>query len=106
MAKDTPTKDNTLDEIILNDIGKHCPHPFMLLHHCMSLPDPDPAQCLQPRLLLAACIKKHVPSVQKVEAQCAGLLRDYHDCLKLHDNDSRKCARNIAGLRDCALLCL
>lgn len=93
---------NDLDQAILDDVSRNCPHQFLALHQCMSLPDPDPLQCAQPRVNLAACIKSSVPSMKKIEGSCASKLQAHEQCLKANQSDSRKCAQTLKGLRECA----
>lgn len=95
-------QNSDLDQTILEDVSKNCPHQFLALHQCMSLPDPDPLQCAQPRVNLAACIKSTVPSMKKIEGSCASKLDAHEQCLKANNKDSRKCESSLKDLRECA----
>ena len=47
-----------LDQILLEDIARHCPQQFLAFHQCMSKPSPDANLCGLEQYNLAGCIKK------------------------------------------------
>lgn len=91
-----------LDQILLEDIARHCPQQFLAFHQCMSKPKPDPRECALEQYNLAGCIKKDVPAFQKIQGICAGKLQAYEACLKMTGNSNTRCADDLQSLRDCA----
>ncbi|KAK6197460.1 uncharacterized protein RJT21DRAFT_56961 [Scheffersomyces amazonensis] len=92
-----------LDQILLEDIARHCPHQFLAFHNCMSKPDPDPEFCDTQQRQLASCIKTVVPSFQRIQTQCVAKLNAYESCLKSNNSKAEKCSPELQSLRDCAL---
>lgn len=95
-------KGGELDQFLLEDIARHCPQQFLAFHQCMSKEDADPNNCSLEQYNLSGCIKKGVPSFQKIQGVCAGKLQVYEACLKLNKNDARKCTDDLQDLRKCA----
>ena len=91
-----------LDQILLEDIARHCPQQFLAFHQCMSKPSPDANQCALEQYNLAGCIKKEVPAFQKIQGVCSGKLQAYEACLKMNGSDQKKCSQDLQSLRDCA----
>ena len=88
-----------LDQILLEDIARYCPEPFLGFHKCMSDPKKD---CNQEQFILASCIKTQVPSMQKIQGVCAGKLQAYEACLKTNNAKPSKCQGDLDELRACA----
>ncbi|KAG7663743.1 uncharacterized protein J8A68_002752 [[Candida] subhashii] len=95
-------KGGLLDQILLEDIARHCPHQFLAFHQCMTLPEPDPQQCSKQQADLAICIKTVVPSFQKIQGECAGKLQAYEACLKINNSNTKMCTQDLQLLRNCA----
>lgn len=91
-----------LDQILLEDIARYCPQQFLAFHTCLSKDGDNPESCVQEQFQLAGCIKKTVPSFQKIQTVCAGKLQAYEACLRMSGNDTKKCASDLQLLRDCA----
>jgi hypothetical protein len=94
---------SVLDQILLEDIARYCPHQFLAFHQCMGKRQDDPNSCALEQYNLAGCIKKVVPSFQKIQGLCAGKLQAYEACLKMAGNDVKKCNHELQSLRECAL---
>lgn len=90
-----------LDQILLEDIARHCPQQFLSFHQCMTKPVEDPNQCQAEQVQLAGCIKGEVPSFHRIQGICSGKLQAYDACLRM--NGPNKCADDLQALRDCAL---
>ena len=73
------TKPGFLDQFLLEDISRHCPHQFYL---SINVPQPDPNQCFQQQVDLTKCIKTSVPSFAKIQNECFGKMQAYEACLK------------------------
>lgn len=91
-------KSSVLDQILLEDIARYCPQQFLAFHQCMST-DKD---CDQQQGQLASCIKRSVPSFQKIHTVCAGKLQGYEACLRMNNSDVSKCQKDLTELRECA----
>lgn len=91
-----------LDQVLLEDIARHCPQQFLKFHQCMTQETPDPNYCVPQQVNLAKCIKYEVPAFQKVQNECASKLKDYENCLRGSENDTTKCNTELQSLRDCA----
>ncbi|QLL32161.1 hypothetical protein HG536_0C03300 [Torulaspora globosa] len=96
---------NFLDQLIMEDVAKHCPQQFMQYHKCISNNHDDPSQCSYRRNDLSKCIHAKVPSVQKVMANCKDIMKKYEGCIK--DNMASRtinenCLGLLAELRECA----
>lgn len=91
-----------LDQILLEDIARNCPVQFLAFHTCMSKPDPDPEYCNNEQVLLQSCIKKDVPSFQRIQGVCAAHLKTYESCLRSNNSDTSKCKDQLGSLRLCA----
>lgn len=91
-----------LDQILLEDIARHCPQQFLAFHQCMSNPSTDPNQCGLQQYNLAGCIKTNVPAFQKIQGVCSGKLQAYEACLKMNNSDEKRCSDDLQSLRDCA----
>lgn len=92
---------NALDQLMLEDIARHCPQQFLAFHQCMSKP-PTEADCVLEQKNLSRCIKTSVPVFQKIHGICAGKLQVYEACLKTNGKAAR-CEQDLKALRDCAL---
>ncbi|KAI5949105.1 hypothetical protein KGF57_004935 [Candida theae] len=95
-------KGGLLDQILLEDIARCCPHQFLAFHQCMSLPQPDPEHCLKQQVELTQCIRTSVPSFQKIQGECSGKLQAYEACLKMNKSQTSKCTHELEDLRNCA----
>ncbi|KAK6465498.1 hypothetical protein DFJ63DRAFT_23674 [Scheffersomyces coipomensis] len=95
-------KSGLLDQILLEDIARYCPHQFLSFHNCLSKPDPDPDFCQSQQVELSKCIKRSVPSFQKIQNECRGKLQAYEACLKINNSKTEKCSQDLSDLRDCA----
>ncbi|EGW32106.1 uncharacterized protein SPAPADRAFT_55636 [Spathaspora passalidarum NRRL Y-27907] len=95
-------KGGLLDQILLEDIARHCPHQFLAFHQCMTLPEPDPNQCAQQQQQLAKCIRTAVPSFHKIQGECAGKLQVYEACLRINNSNTKACTSELQSLRKCA----
>ncbi|RLV95249.1 Mitochondrial intermembrane space cysteine motif-containing protein MIX14 [Spathaspora sp. JA1] len=95
-------KGGLLDQILLEDIARNCPHEFLAFHQCMTLPEPDPEQCSQQQQQLAKCIRTAVPSFQKIQGECAGKLQVYETCLRINNSNTKACSSELQSLRNCA----
>ncbi|KAK6457912.1 uncharacterized protein RJT20DRAFT_125793 [Scheffersomyces xylosifermentans] len=95
-------KSGLLDQILLEDIARYCPQQFLAFHTCMSKEVPDPDSCAKEQYGLAGCIKKTVPSFNKIQTVCAGKLQAYEACLRNNNSDTKKCESDLSELRDCA----
>lgn len=91
-------KSSVLDQILLEDIARYCPQQFLAFHLCMST-DKD---CNHEQFQLAGCIKRSVPSFQKIHTVCAGKLQGYEACLRINNSNVSKCQQDLQELRDCA----
>ncbi|KAH3901966.1 related to Mitochondrial intermembrane space cysteine motif-containing protein MIC14 [Saccharomycodes ludwigii] len=102
---------NVLDQIIMEDVARFCPNEFMEYHKCIKTNHEDPSQCVFRQVDLSTCIKKNVPSVQKIMAECGSIMQNYENCVRdnmetrtINENclgllaDMRKCASNQVDL--------
>lgn len=96
------SQNGVLDQILLEDIARHCPQQFLAFHQCMSKPEPDAKNCAVEQYHLAGCIKTGVPAFQKIQGVCAGKLQAYEGCLRSNNNDTRRCQTDLKQLRECA----
>lgn len=96
------TKPGFLDQFLLEDISRHCPHQFLSFHQCMTLPQPDPNQCFQQQVDLTKCIKTSVPSFAKIQNECFGKMQAYEACLKMNKSNTKRCSHELQNLRNCA----
>lgn len=89
-----------LDQIMLEDIARHCPQQFLSFHQCMARP-PTETDCAMEQQNLSRCIKNSVPVFQKIHGLCSGKLQAYEACLKMNGT-AGKCELDLKSLRDCA----
>lgn len=90
-----------LDQIMMEDIARHCPAQFLAFHQCMSKP-PSEADCVSEQVALSVCIKSSVPVFQKIHGQCADKLQGYEACLRQNNSLQAKCSNELQDLRACA----
>lgn len=93
-----------LDDIILEDVAKTCPEPFVGYHKCMESPEVrDKRKCAKYQVALQKCVREDVPSFQKIQRKCSKIIQSYSSCLqKNRDNYSSKCYTQLRDLRICA----
>lgn len=92
---------SSLDQIMMEDIARHCPQQFLAFHQCMSKP-PSEADCVVEQRNLSSCIRLLVPVFQKIHGECASKLQAYETCLRGNNSDMKQCAGELQSLRDCA----
>lgn len=95
-------KSGLLDQLLMDDIARHCPQQFLAFHQCLGKKDPGPENCEPEQMALAKCIRQGVPAFQRIQGVCAGRLQAYEACLKMNGSDVKKCAGDLEVLRDCA----
>lgn len=96
------SQSSVLDQILLEDIARFCPNQFLAFHQCMAKPSAENKYCAMEQYNLSMCIRKDVPSFQKIQGVCAGKLQAYEACLKMNGSDVKKCSDDLKSLRDCA----
>lgn len=96
------SKPGALDQILMEDIARHCPQQFLAFHQCMSKPNPDANECNAEQQKLTQCIRYDVPAFQRIQGVCAGKLQGYDACLKMNKSDASKCTQDLRELRNCA----
>ncbi|CUM65344.1 uncharacterized protein PRCAT00002979001 [Priceomyces carsonii] len=95
-------KSGLLDQILLEDIARYCPQQFLAFHQCMTKPEEDPNGCAQEQFNLASCIRRSVPTFQRIQGVCAGKLQAYEACLTMNNSKTERCTDELQSLRDCA----
>ncbi|GME84688.1 unnamed protein product [Ambrosiozyma monospora] len=92
-----------LDQIILEDVAKTCPEPFLNYNKCIQSKNPNSEECIKHQFELQKCVKTQVPSFQKIQNECSRIIRNYESCLmKNQENSSSKCIDELTELRQCA----
>lgn len=91
-----------LDQLLMEDIARHCPQQFLAFHQCMSKPSQDQYPCVTEQMTLVKCIRNDVPAFQKIQGECSDKLQAYDKCLRSSEMDTSKCTGELKSLRDCA----
>lgn len=93
-----------LDQIVMEDVARNCPKPFLDYQNCMQSPEvKDKRECIKYQTALQKCVQEEVPTFQTIQTKCGAVISKYEACLrKNRTNYSSECFNELKALRVCA----